>query len=217
MGTSLHDDNHHFRNTNSTKVKCWLTGHFENRLFRISFLPSNMCGMTNISSDISSIRLFCSGVPVSRIRCSAWVQKKCIAYYTLPSSYVHTQYYSNQYFFISNGMYIDCLSLSYATSVVIRVVIVIRRGVQSVFHHFCPSLPVSLTSVLLVNRHIAPDGFCPWVRVGCIACRMGRARFWCSEDVYPNSHAQHTNKICNCLSSWPVCCVGYFSSPWLLG
>jgi hypothetical protein len=50
---------------------CLLTGHFENRLFRISCLPSNICGMTNISSDISSIRLFWSGVPVSRIRCSA--------------------------------------------------------------------------------------------------------------------------------------------------
>jgi hypothetical protein len=39
-------------------------------------------------------------------------------------------------------------------------------------------------------RHIVPDGFCPWVRGGCIACRKGRGGFRCGEDVYPSSHAR---------------------------
>jgi hypothetical protein len=37
-------------------------------------------------------------------------------------------------------------------------------------------------------RYIVLDGFCPWVRGGCIARSRG-------EDVYPSSHAQRTIEI----------------------
>ena len=43
----------------------------ENIFFRGSVLPWKMSGMTKHSSDISSSRLFCSGVPVSSSRRSA--------------------------------------------------------------------------------------------------------------------------------------------------
>jgi hypothetical protein len=91
MKMSMNDDaDHHHYQPIKSKF-CLLTGHFENKLFRISFLPSNICGMTNISSDISSMRLFCSGVPVSRIRCSAWVQRNILlTNYSHYFIYIHT-------------------------------------------------------------------------------------------------------------------------------
>ena len=38
-------------------------------------------------------------------------------------------------------------------------------------------------------RYIVPDGFCPWVRGGCIACSRGRGGLRCGEDVYPSNRA----------------------------
>ena len=72
------------------------------------------------------------------------------------------------------------------------------KDTKSVFHHFCPGLPVSLTLCPItqcgtlsyyVVRYIVLDGFVPWVRGGCIACSRGRGGFQCGEDVYPSSHA----------------------------
>ena len=44
-------------------------------------------------------------------------------------------------------------------------------------------------------RYIVLDGFCPWVRGGCIACSRSQGGFQCGEDVYPSSHAQRTVEI----------------------
>jgi hypothetical protein len=41
-------------------------------------------------------------------------------------------------------------------------------------------------------RYIVLDGFCPWVRGGCIACSGVRGGFHCGEDMYPSSHVQRT-------------------------
>jgi len=42
---------------------------------------------------------------------------------------------------------------------------------------------------------IALDGFCPWVRGGCMACSRGQGGFRCDEDVYPSSYAQRIVEI----------------------
>ena len=40
----------------------------------------------------------------------------------------------------------------------------------------------------LPSPYIVLDGFCPWVRSGCIACSTSRGGFQCGEDVYPSIH-----------------------------
>jgi len=50
-------------------------------------------------------------------------------------------------------------------------------------------------SVLLNSAVHCPNGFCPWVRGGCIACSRVRGGFQCVEDVYPDNHVQRTIEI----------------------
>jgi hypothetical protein len=44
-------------------------------------------------------------------------------------------------------------------------------------------------------RYIVLDGFCPWVRGGCIACSRGQDGLRCGEDVYPSNRAQSIVEI----------------------
>lgn len=44
-----------------------LTDVFWNKLFKSSAFCANILGITKINKDISSSRLFCSGVPVNKI------------------------------------------------------------------------------------------------------------------------------------------------------
>jgi hypothetical protein len=44
-------------------------------------------------------------------------------------------------------------------------------------------------------RYIVVDGFCPWVRGGCIARSWGQSGSRCDEGVYPSNHAQHIVEI----------------------
>jgi len=44
-------------------------------------------------------------------------------------------------------------------------------------------------------QYIVLDGFCPWVRGGCIACSRAQGGLRCDEDVYPNNHAQRIVEI----------------------
>jgi hypothetical protein len=37
---------------------------------------------------------------------------------------------------------------------------------------------------------MVPDGLCPWVRGGCIACSRCRGRLRCGRDLYPSSQAR---------------------------
>ena len=59
------------------------------------------------------------------------------------------------------------------------------------------SWPPSIAHTLSqqITRYIVLDGFCPWFRGGCTACRRGRDGFQCGEDVFPSNHAQRTIEI----------------------
>ena len=116
--------------------------------------------------------------------------------------------------FFPNGRYIDWLSFTYANnkSKVLKLyykhynmtVLIVRsshnnsnrKETSSVFHHFCPGLPVSLRTLSYwAVRYFVLDGFYSWVRGGCIAYSTGRGGFQFGEDVYPSSHAQRTFEI----------------------
>ena len=69
-----------------------------------------------------------------------------------------------------------------------------RKDAKSVFPSFL-SWPPSIVHTLSyeIVRYVALNGFCPWVRRGCIACSKGRDGFQYGEGVYPDNHAQRTN------------------------
>ena len=70
------------------------------------------------------------------------------------------------------------------------------KKTKSIFHHFCPGLPVPLTLCPIKQCGTwSCGGFCPQVRRGCIACSRGQGGFQCGEDVYPSNHAQRTVEI----------------------
>jgi hypothetical protein len=95
----------------------------------------------------------------------------------------------------SNGRYIDCSTLTYATSVAIRVVIVIRRKRCQPSVIFVLASQCRPHSVLLSSAAHCPRRFLFWDRGGYIACIKSRSEFRCRGDVYPSSHVRLTSGI----------------------
>jgi hypothetical protein len=75
------------------------------------------------------------------------------------SAFIQRYKVVDNFFLISNGRYIDCLSLTYATSVVIKVIIVIRRKCSQFSIIFILASQYRSHSVLLVNAAHCPRGF----------------------------------------------------------
>ena len=127
-------------------------------------------------------------------------------------------FYLKILFFIPNGRYVDCLSLTYATNKSKKLKSHYkyyikrenkRKNIQSKYKSpndkeqsqrqqqrrnevTSPkflSWPPSVAHILSyqIMGYSVLDGFCPWVRGGCIACSRGRGGFQCGEDVYPSS------------------------------